>query len=107
MIVFGNSNMVVAPLVSADGDQKIVGYSLRYSGKPYSKYSAVFSDKTIMILQKDKQLMELDIVQNDSVSFDVVAKNIMESNRGFFESLPNEGTVFATAGDSRIHFTLA
>lgn len=34
-----------------------------------------------MVLQKDKQLMELDIVQNDAVSFDVVAKNVMESNR--------------------------
>lgn len=59
-------------------------YDANYNGDLYSKYSLIFADQTIYLFQDDKQLMQVDLVQNNNTSFNVATKNILTQNRGKF-----------------------
>jgi len=38
-------------------------------------------------MQKDKKLMQIDIVQSNSTSYDLVAKDMNQNTRGIFEKV--------------------
>lgn len=78
-------------------------YDANYNGDLYSKYSFIFADQTIYMLQADKQLMQVDLIQNNNTSFNVAVKNILTQNRGKFEDLSG-GEIFINVNDRYINF---
>ena len=58
-----------------------------YQWELFSKYSYIFSDSTFYILQKDKQLVQIEIVSVSELTFNMVAKNIQTNTRWLFESI--------------------
>lgn len=98
MIVFWLDNKIIAPATWTSATIWYVWYDANYSGKPYSKYSYIYTDSTIQILQKDKQLMEVNVQQSNSSTFDLVTRNVMAWSRWLFESF-SWGQVIITSSD--------
>lgn len=103
MLVFGRQNKLIAAANSTGTTIGYVMYDANYNGDLYSKYSFIFADQTIYMLQDDKQLMQVDLVQNNNTSFNVVTKNILTQNRGKFEDLSG-GEIFINISDRYINF---
>lgn len=87
MLVFARQNKLIAAANATGTTLWYVMYDANYNGDLYSKYSLIFADQTIYLFQDDKQLMQVDLVQNNNTSFNVVTKNILTQNRGKFSSL--------------------
>jgi len=103
MLVFGRQNKLIAAANATGTTIGYVMYDANYNGDLYSKYSFIFADQTIYMLQADKQLMQVDLVQNNNTSFNVSVKNILTQNRGKFEDLSG-GEVFINISDRYINF---
>jgi hypothetical protein len=103
MLVFGRQNKLIAAANATGTTIGYVMYDANYNGDLYSKYSFIFADQTIYMLQADKQLMQVDLVQNNNTSFNVSVKNILTQNRGKFEDLSG-GEVFINVSDRYINF---
>lgn len=104
MIVFAMNNQIIAPLAKVDGTFIFAGYWANYAGKPFWKESVIFADWTVYILQKDKQLMEVAISQQDNVTFEIQTKNAMEWNRWIFDSIPDTSDVKIMSDQRYLHF---
>ena len=88
LLVFWRTNKLITVATANNNiDVGYAQYDVNYSGYPYSKYSMVFSDQTVYVLQDDLQLMQVDIVVNDATSYDIVTKNILLNTRGIFENI--------------------
>lgn len=87
LICFADTNKLFASATSTTNTIGYVGYDINYAADIYSKRSFIFSDNTIQVLQSDKQLMKIDIVQNNNTSFEIAASNMMITNRWLFEDL--------------------
>lgn len=85
MIVFGRTNKLFAAANATNQNIGYVGYDVNYNGNLFSKKSFTFSDQTIYVVQDDLQLMQVDIVQNNSTTFDLAVKNVLLNTRGIFE----------------------
>ncbi len=103
MLVFGRQNKLIAAANATGTTIGYVMYDANYNGDLYSKYSFIFADQTIYMLQADKQLMQVDLVQNNNTSFNVSVKNILTQNRGKFEDLSG-GEIFINVSDRYINF---
>ena len=103
MLVFARQNKLIAAANATGTTIGYVMYDANYNGDLYSKYSFIFADQTIYMLQADKQLMQVDLVQNNNTSFNVAVKNILTQNRGKFEDLSG-GEVFINVNDRYINF---
>lgn len=87
MIVFANTNKLFA---AANGTSWAIGYvwyDINYNAELFSKNSCIFVDQAIYVMQKDKKLMQIDIVQSNSTSYDLVAKDMNQNTRGIFEKV--------------------
>lgn len=80
-----------------------VAYHMNYDWDLYSKYSYVFDDSTLLILQDDKQLMQVDVTTMNNTTFDLRTKNIALSSRWLFEEL-DWWEVFCNADDRFLHW---
>lgn len=91
LFLFGRKNKLFSTITANIGSTSNVpqyaGYDVNYTGSLYSKYATVFSDQTIYVLQKDLQLMQVDIVANNNSTFDIATKNILVNTRGIFERI--------------------
>ena len=103
MLVFARQNKLIAAANATGTTIGYVMYDANYNGDLYSKYSLIFADQTIYLFQTDKQLMQVDLVQNNNTSFNVVVKNILTQNRGKFEDLSG-GEVLINVSDRYINF---
>lgn len=103
MLVFARQNKLIAAANATGTTIGYVMYDANYNGDLYSKYSFIFADQTIYMLQADKQLMQVDLIQNNNTSFNVAVKNILTQNRGKFEDLSG-GEIFINVSDRYINF---
>lgn len=87
LMVFGRQNKLFAAANATNQNVGYVGYDVNYNGDTFGKYSQIFSDQTIYILQEDLQLMQVDVVQNNTTTFDLAIKNILLNTRGVFEDI--------------------
>lgn len=88
LLVFARTNKLFAAANSTWWVQVwYVWYDVNYNWNLYSKYSFIFDDQTIYILQKDKQLKQIDIVQNNSTTFDLIVKDVLSQTRWLFNEL--------------------
>jgi len=98
-----NENSIYTQSTWIDGVSSYISYPLNYTAELYSKYSYIFEDSSLLILQDDKQLMQVNIVSTDNLSFDFVTKNITLNSRWLFEDLDG-WEVFVNADDKVMHF---
>lgn len=88
LLVFADTNKLIA---SANSTWWVsvwyVWYDVNYNWNVFSKYSTIFADQTIYIIQDDKQIMQVDIKQNNNTSFELFTKNIMTWNRWILEDI--------------------
>lgn len=103
LMVFARQNKLFAAANATTQNIGYVGYDVNYNGNAFSKYSIIFSDQTIYILQEDQQLMQVDIVQSNSTTFDLVIKNILLNTRGIFEDIVG-GDVNISSGMKHLNF---
>lgn len=87
LLAFARTNKLFAPASSTSQTLWYVWYDINYNWNLFSKYSTIFSDQTVYILQKDKQLMQVDIVSNNSTAYDINTTNVLKGSRWFFEGL--------------------
>lgn len=103
MLVFGRTNKLFAAANATNQNIGYVGYDVNYNGNTFSKKSFTFSDQTIYIVQDDLQLMQVDIVQNNSTTFDLAVKNVLLNTRGIFEDVSG-GTIEIHNHGKFLHF---
>ena len=103
MLVFWDQNKLFSGATGTSSTIWYVWYDLNYNGKLFSKYSFHFSDSTIQILQNDNQLVEVNVTQVNSTSFELQTKNVMQLTRWLFEDLSG-GEVRITSSDRFINF---
>ena len=103
MLVFARQNKLIAAANATGTTLWYVMYDANYNGDLYSKYSLIFADQTIYLFQDDKQLMQVDLVQNNNTSFNVATKNILTQNRGKFSWLSG-GEVHISISDRYLNF---
>lgn len=114
MLVFADTNKLVQALESQTtvNNQttttiRYVAYDCNYAAKPFSKHSYIFDDQTIHILQANRQLVECNVQQFDSNTFDLITKNVMEWTRGLFvEYLENGWVVSAKMTDRFMNYVM-
>ena len=85
MIVFANTNKLFAAANGTSGAIGYVGYDINYNAELFSQHSCIFVDQAIYVMQKDRRLMQIDIVQSNSTSYDLVAKDMNQGTRWIFE----------------------
>ena len=85
MIVFANTNKLFAAANGTSGAIGYVWYDINYNAELFSQHSCIFVDQAIYVMQKDRKLMQIDIVQSNSTSYDLVAKDMNQNTRGIFE----------------------
>jgi len=71
---------------SADVRLWYVWYDANYNWNLFSKYSMIFADQTIYILQDDAQLMQVDIKKTNQTTYELNVKNVLLNSRWIFES---------------------
>nr|DAV49601.1 MAG TPA: hypothetical protein [Bacteriophage sp.] len=81
LMVFANTNKMFAAANSTLNTIGYVGYDIDYSAEPYSKKSYIFTDNSVQVMQKDKELMKLIVNQTNGTSFNVEAKNALPNSR--------------------------
>lgn len=104
MIVFWRQNKLIGAANSTGTTLGYVMYDANYNGDMYSKYSHIFSDQTIYILQDDGQLMQVDLVQNNNTSFNVAVRNILTQNRWKFDFLKPGGDIYISSSSRYLNF---
>lgn len=56
-------------------------------------------------MQKDLQLMQVDIVSNNGSTFDIATKNILLNTRGIFEDI-GDSPVYVSNDTKYLNFTI-
>lgn len=87
LLAFGRQNKLFAAANSTWTNVWYVWYDVNYNWDLFSKYSFIFDDQTIYILQKDKELKQIDIVQNNTTTFDLKVTDVLVSTRWLFNIL--------------------
>jgi len=87
LLVFWFQNKLFAAANSTTQTIWYVWYDVNYNGNLFSKYSTIFTDQTIYVLQDDLQLMQIDIVTNSTTSYDLNVKNVNINTKWVFEWL--------------------
>lgn len=87
LLCFGRTNKLFAAANWTTSNVWYVGYDVNYNWDLYSKYSCIFADQTIYILQKDKQLKKVNISQSNTVSFDLVVDEAIPMSKWIFNSI--------------------
>ena len=103
LLVFWRQNKLFAAANSTTSNVWYVWYDVNYNWDLYSKYSCIFTDQTIYILQKDKQLKQIDIVQNNTTTFDLKLIDVIPQTKWLFNSL-EWWEVFITSDSRMINF---
>lgn len=85
MIVFGQTNKLFAAASGTGWAIWYVWYDVNYNAQLFSTHSCIFIDQSIFVMQSDKKLMQLDIIQTNTTSYDIVAKDMNENTRWIFE----------------------
>lgn len=70
-----------------DWIEEYVWYDVNYDWNLFSKYSCIFADQTIYILQSDKQLKQVDIVQYNSTAYDLKVTDVLLETPWLFNTL--------------------
>ena len=85
LLLFARQNKLYAA-VSSTWDTKLwyMPYDVSYNGDLFSKYSTIFADQTIYILQKDLQLMQVDTKKVNISSYELTVKNVLLNSRWIF-----------------------
>ena len=86
IIVFAWENKILSPL-QIWTKQLFWLYDFNYNWNLFSKYSCLFADQTIMILQDDKQLMEVSIIETAKNTFDLSVKQVTSNVRWIFSNI--------------------
>lgn len=103
LLVFAKQNKLISAANWTQQNIWYVWYELNYNWDLYSKYSKIFTDQSIYILQKDKQLKEISLTQSNTSTFDVITKEVLWLNRWLFNSL-SWWEVFIESNDRYIDF---
>lgn len=104
LILFWDVNKIYAPVNSTEDSVTYSWYDANYNWDLYSKDSCIFADQTIYVLQKDKQLKKIDIIQNNSITFDLVVNNVLENTIWLFNGLSAWWTVSITHSQRMLNF---
>lgn len=87
LLCFGRQNKLFASANSTTTTVWYVWYDVNYNWDLFSKYSCIFTDQTIYVLQKDKQLKQIDIVQNNATTFDLKLTDVIPQTKWLFNWL--------------------
>jgi hypothetical protein len=87
LIAMWQDNRLIVEANNIDTSLWYTWYPLNYNSDLYSKYSYIFTDSMLYILQKDKQLMEISLNSLNNTAFELWAKSIVTSVRWMFEDV--------------------
>lgn len=87
LLLLARTNKLYAAANGAGTNVGYVGYDVNYQWTPFSKYSMIFDDQTIYILQADRQLKQIDIQQNNATTFDLLVKDALVWTKWLFNNL--------------------
>jgi len=104
LLVFANQNKIYAAVPDTDKTYNTyIQYNLNYNWDTLSKYSTIFSDQTIYILQKDKQLMQVDVKKVNLTTYELNVKNALLNTRWIFDAL-SWWEFYLTASQNYLNF---
>jgi len=82
LIVMGDENRLVSSIAeTSNSSGGYVFYPLNYHSDLYSKYSYVFTDSTLYIVQSDKQIAKIDISSLNATAFNLDSTPIVDTVR--------------------------
>ena len=87
MLLFAWSNKLFVPIENSTTWDKYVWYDVNYQWDIFSKYSMIFDDQTIYILQSDKQLKKVDITPYNSTSYSLTVSDVLITTKWLFSQL--------------------
>lgn len=81
-----------------------VWYDVNYDWELFSKYSCIFADQTIYILQSDKQLKQIDLIQYNTTSYDLKVSDVLLETPALFNNIETWWEVYINSNQRFIHF---
>ena len=87
LIVFAWENKLIIPINIWTVDYSYQAFDLYYDGWLYSKYSKIFTDQTAYILQSDRQLKEINIVQYNNYAYEIKVEDALQETSALFLEL--------------------
>ena len=103
LLAFWKTNKLFAAANTTNVSLWYVWYDVNYNWNLFSKYSCIFADQTIYIVQDDLQLMQVSVINSNSTTFDLVVKNILWSIRWLFENIET-WEIFIASNDRFLNF---
>lgn len=103
LLVFARTNKLFSAANSTQVNVWYVWYDVNYNWDLFSKYSFVFDDQTIYILQDDRKLFKVDITQNNTTTFDLVLTDALTGVKWLFHNLDG-WEVFISSWQSQLNF---
>ncbi len=102
LIAMWQDNRLIVEANNIDTALWYTWYPLNYNSDLYSRYSYIFTDSTLYILQKDKQLVEIKLSSLNNTAFELWSENITKTVRWLFEDLADywEGEIFCNDSKS-------
>lgn len=103
LLLFWQTNKIYSS-INLWWDQTYAWYDVNYQWELYSKYSCIFADQTIYILQKDKQLKQIDIIQYNTTSYDLKVSDVLTSTVWLFNWIEAWWDVYINSDQRYLNF---
>jgi len=105
LLLFAWINKLYVPTTSTTDKTLIYAwYDVNYQWELYSKYSCIFADQTIYVLQKDKQLKQIDIIQYNTTSYDLKVSDVLTQTKWLFNILEDWWEVYINSNQRFLNF---
>lgn len=112
LLIMWDDNRLVSPVAESSGNfWAYTFYPLNYNSDLYSKYSYIFTDSTLYIVQSDKEIAKIDVSSLNATAFNLDSTPIIDSVRWLLDDIedyasPNKWEIYicASKNDRRINF---
>lgn len=104
MLLFWDTNYLFVPINVWTDSFWYAWYPVNYQWELYSKYSQIFADQTIYIVQKDKQLKQVNIVQNNNTAYDLIVSDVLTETIWLFNWLEEWWEMFIDSSQRFLNF---
>ena len=105
LLLFAWINKLYVPTTNTTDKTLIYAwYDVNYQWELYSKYSCIFADQTIYVLQKDRQLKQIDIIQYNTTSYDLKVSDVLTQTKWLFNVLEDWWEVYINSNQRFLNF---
>lgn len=105
LAMWANNQIITTATTELNWVKNVVTYrknDLEYNGEIFSRYSYIFTEGTMYVLQADKTLVQLTVTPTDSLTYTVNTQELSRNYRWLFENATGE--CFANRYWNQLHF---